>query len=125
MQMAKVFLVLGGLNAMLGVMFGAAAAHGLRSSLPQDMLSAFQTGVHYHMYHALGLVVIGALLLHVPGSTGLKWAGGLMFAGILLFSGSLYLLALTQIRWLGAVTPFGGVAFIVAWLLLVIAVVRL
>ena len=110
---ARLFLILGSLNALLAVLLGAFGAHGLKQRLAPDMLAAFQTGAQYHFYHALGLTLIGAITLHIPTSSYLKWAGWVMCAGIVLFSGSLYLLSLTDVRWLGAITPFGGIAFIV------------
>ncbi len=121
---ARLFLLLAGINAALAVIFGAFGAHGLKGMLAADMLAVFQTGVQYHFYHALGLLAVGILLLHYPASPWLKWSGWIMFAGIILFSGSLYLLVLTGIRWLGAITPIGGTAFIVSWLLLCVAVLR-
>jgi uncharacterized membrane protein YgdD (TMEM256/DUF423 family) len=118
---AKILLVLGSINAALLVMLGAFGAHALKARLSEQMMSVYQTAVQYHFYHALGLLLIGLLALQLPTSVWLKWSGGLMFAGIVLFSGSLYLLALTNIRWLGAITPIGGTAFILAWLFLAIA----
>ncbi len=115
---AKFFLLLGSINAMLAVMLGAFAAHGLKKSLPADLLAIFQTAVQYHFYHALGLLIIGLVAAQIPGSIWLKYSGWLMFSGILLFSGSLYLLSVSGIRWLGIITPFGGVCFIASWLLL-------
>jgi uncharacterized membrane protein YgdD (TMEM256/DUF423 family) len=123
-KMSKAFLILGSVNAMLAVMLGAFGAHGLRGRLSEAMLAVYHTGVQYHFYHALGLILIGLLALHLPASGLLKAAGWVMFAGVVLFSGSLYVLALTQLRWLGMVTPVGGVAFIIAWGLLTVAVYR-
>jgi uncharacterized membrane protein YgdD (TMEM256/DUF423 family) len=89
------------------------------------MLAIWQTAVLYHFWHALALVAIGiVIVLALPGSTVLKWAGWLMVAGLVLFSGSLYALALGGVRWLGAITPFGGTAWIAAWLLFAWAVIR-
>jgi uncharacterized membrane protein YgdD (TMEM256/DUF423 family) len=122
--MAKLFLILGAVNAMLAVMLGAFGAHGLRGRLSEAMQTVYHTGVQYHFYHALGLILIGILALHLPASGLLKTAGWLMFAGVVLFSGSLYVLALTQLRWLGMITPVGGLTFIVSWLLLALAVYR-
>ena len=122
--MPKLFLVLGALASMLGVMFGAFGAHALRARLTPDLLAIYQTAVQYHFWHALGLLLIGVIAIQMPASSMLKWAGWLMLAGIVLFSGSLYVLAITGARWLGAVTPFGGTAFIVSWVLLAIAVER-
>lgn len=121
---SKLFLVFGALAAMLAVVLGAFGAHALRARLAPDLLAIYNTAVQYHFWHALGLLVIGIVAIHLPSSIALKWAGWLMFAGIVIFSGSLYVLALTGARWLGAVTPFGGVAFILGWLLLAIAVAR-
>ena len=122
--MPKLFLVLGALASMLGVMFGAFGAHALRARLTPDLLAIYQTAVQYHFWHALGLLLIGVIAIQMPASSMLKWAGWLMLAGIVLFSGSLYALAITGARWLGAITPFGGVAFIVSWALVAVAVAR-
>jgi uncharacterized membrane protein YgdD (TMEM256/DUF423 family) len=121
---ARLFLLLGGANAMLVVVLGAFGAHALKARLSSDMMAIYHTGIQYHLFHAFGLLVIGLVAAWLPASAYLKWAGWLMSAGIVLFSGSLYLLSLSGQRWLGAVTPFGGVAFIVAWILFCIAVVR-
>lgn len=114
---SKIFLVIGSLNAMLAVMLGAFAAHGLKNHLTQDLMAIYQTAVQYHFFHALGLLVVGLIALHIP-SAAVKWSGWLMVMGILLFSGSLYLLAISGTRWLGMITPFGGICFITAWALL-------
>jgi uncharacterized membrane protein YgdD (TMEM256/DUF423 family) len=121
---AKLFLTLGALAAALGVALGAFGAHALRAKLPPDLLAVYRTGVEYHFYHALGLVLVGLAALHLPDSAPLKAAGWTMLAGIVLFSGSLYLLAVTGVRALGAVTPVGGVAFMVAWALFAWAALR-
>ncbi len=122
---AKLFLVLGALAGAAGVALGAFGAHALKARLTPDQLAVWQTAVQYHFWHALALVAIGILgALALPGSTALKWAGWLMVAGLVLFSGSLYVLVLSGARWLGAVTPFGGTAWIAAWLLLAWAVLR-
>jgi uncharacterized membrane protein YgdD (TMEM256/DUF423 family) len=122
---AKLFILLGALAGAAGVVFGAFGAHALKARLGSDMLAVWQTAVQYHFWHALGLIAIGILIaLALPGSVLLRWAGWLMVAGILLFSGSLYALALSGARSLGAVTPFGGVAWIAAWVLLAAAVLK-
>jgi len=108
--------ILAALNMIAAVGAGAFGAHGLKRMLAPDLLAIWQTGVLYHLIHALGLFVV-ALLGARYGSTLLSTAGTVMFAGIVLFSGSLYVLAITGTRWLGAVTPLGGVAFLVAWAL--------
>jgi uncharacterized membrane protein YgdD (TMEM256/DUF423 family) len=122
--MLRTFVTLGALNAMLAVALGAFGAHGLKQQLSTEMLTIYRTGVEYHMGHALGMVLVGVLCHYLPSSQLLAWAGGFMLAGIVLFSGSLYVLSMTGIRWLGAITPFGGTAFIVAWALVVAAVWR-
>lgn len=118
--MSKFFLSAGAINAALAVILGAFAAHGLKSRLSPEMLEVFQTGVQYHFYHALGLLIVGVLAIHFPESGYLRWSGWLMLAGIIIFSGSLYLLSTSGIAWLGAVTPLGGISFIAAWILLLI-----
>ena len=123
--MTKLALILGSINAMLAVILGAFGAHGLKGRLTEDLLAIYQTGVQYHFYHSLGLLLIGVIAWQLPGSVWLKWSAWIMLAGIILFSGSLYLLALTNVRWLGMITPIGGIAFIVAWLLLLVAAVKL
>jgi uncharacterized membrane protein YgdD (TMEM256/DUF423 family) len=100
--MSKLIIILAGVNGFLAVSIGAFAAHMLRDRLGPELLNTFQTGVQYHMYHALALLGIG-----------------LMMSGIVLFSGSLYLLSITGIRWLGAITPLGGLCFLTAWALIV------
>jgi len=121
---ARLFLALGGLAALAAVVLGAFGAHALKDRLPPEMLAVWRTGVEYHVYHALGLIAVGLVAMQLPGSALLKWAGWTMFAGIALFSGSLYVLAATGARWLGAVTPIGGIAFIAAWAMFVAAVLR-
>ena len=122
--MFKLFISLGSVNALIAVALGAFGAHALKARLSPDMLAIFETGVQYHFYHALGLLAVGMIAAHLPDSSLVKWSGSLMFFGILIFSGSLYILAITGIKWLGAITPIGGTAFITAWLLLAIAVLR-
>ncbi|MEM6810377.1 MAG: DUF423 domain-containing protein [Pseudomonadota bacterium] len=109
-------LTLGGLNAALAIVAGAFAAHGLEDTLPPNLLDAFKTGAQYHMYHALGLGLVGVVSQRTPASRALSLAGWLMLTGVILFSGSLYALALSGITVLGAITPLGGVVFISAWL---------
>jgi len=124
MSIAKLFLALGSINAMLAVILGAFGAHGLKSRLTTDLLSTFHTGVQYHFYHAIGLIAIGLIAMHLPVTAWLKWSGWLMFAGIVVFSGSLYALSIFNMRWLGMVTPVGGLAFIIAWLVLAMAIIK-
>ncbi len=122
--MDRLFFILGGISAGLAVALGAFGAHGLRAKLAVDMLQTFETGVRYQTYHAIALFAV-AFALSRWQTTGLSTAAGWLFvAGTLLFSGSLYLLAITGVRWLGAITPLGGVAFIAGWVCLVLAAVR-
>ena len=111
----KSFIVIGVIAMALGIVLGAFGAHGLKARLEPSLLAAYQTGVEYHLYHGLGLILVGVLGFHFPGAAGLQWGGWLLLAGMLLFSGSLYLMAISGVRWLGAITPFGGMAFIVGW----------
>jgi uncharacterized membrane protein YgdD (TMEM256/DUF423 family) len=113
-------LFLGALSALLGVGMGAFGSHGLKAILSPEMLTVYQTGVSYQMWHAIGLIGVALIRLQVSESRLLDWAGCLMFAGILLFSGSLYLLAVFNLKWLGMITPLGGVSFLISWLLIAI-----
>ncbi len=119
---AKLFITLGAHNAFLAVLLGAFGAHALKARLSADMMAVFHTGNQYHFYHALGLLLVGVVAVQLPDSALLRSSGWLMLTGIALFSGSLYVLAISGVRWLGAITPFGGLAFLAAWLLLAVAV---
>jgi uncharacterized membrane protein YgdD (TMEM256/DUF423 family) len=121
---SRLFLATGGVAALLAVALCAFGAHALRSRVAPEMLALWHTGVEYQVFHALGLLAVGIVAIHLPGSTLLRWSGLLMLVGIILFSGSLYLLALSGERWLGAVTPVGGLAFLAAWALFVAAVLK-
>jgi uncharacterized membrane protein YgdD (TMEM256/DUF423 family) len=116
--MDRLFFVIGSLMAFLAVALGAFAAHGLRNRLSADMFTIFEVGVRYHMYHALALLAVAWACSRWPAG-GAQYAGWLFLAGIIVFSGSLYILSVTGARWLGAVTPIGGVAFLVGWIILV------
>lgn len=115
--MDRLFFLLGSLSAVLAVALGAFAAHGLKGRLSEEFLNAFEVGVRYQMFHALGLLAVAWAWSRWP-KTEMAVAGWLFLAGSALFSGSLYLLALTGVRWLGIVTPVGGLAFILGWLVL-------
>lgn len=121
---ARIFLLIAGINGALVVALGAFGAHFLKTRLPPEMMAVYHTGILYHAIHALGLLAIGVVVGWLPGSGFLRAAGWTMLGGILAFSGSLYLLSVTGARWLGAITPVGGTAFIVAWLLFCVAVLR-
>lgn len=122
--MNHLFLALAAINGFLFVALGAFGAHGLKNRVPENLMGTWETAAHYQGIHSLALLAVGILLLHWPASMALRWAGGLFSVGIVLFSGSLYVLVLTETRWLGAITPFGGTAFLAAWVLLLVAVIR-
>lgn len=122
--MSRLAILLGSGNAALAIIFGAFAAHAINDHLSERMLAVFNTAVDYHLYHALGLIVVGLLIAHHPKSKALRSAIFLMLTGIILFCGSLYTLSLTGITKLGMITPFGGVAFIMAWGLVFVAFIK-
>jgi uncharacterized membrane protein YgdD (TMEM256/DUF423 family) len=113
---ARAALVSGCVSAALAVIAGAFGAHALRDALAPQLMGAYQTAVEYHFLHSLGLVLLGLVIESRPDHAWLRRAAVLMLVGIVLFSGSLYLLALTGLRGFGLITPFGGAAFIFAWL---------
>ena len=119
--MGKMLLSLAGALAALAVLLGAFGAHGLKAKLTPEMMAVYQTAVQYHMWHALGLALVALSSLRWPQLNLLYWAAWLMVVGIVLFSGSLYALALTNIKILGAITPFGGLALIAAWVVFAVA----
>ena len=121
--MERVFFTIGALFAFAGVAAGAFGAHSLNGRISNEMLLVFEVGVRYQMYHAFAL--IAAAWVHATWPSALATSGGWFFvAGILLFSGSLYLISLSGLRWLGAITPLGGAAFLVGWMCLAMAVWR-
>ena len=122
--MDRLFIALGALSGAMAVALGAFGAHGLKARLPADLLATFETGVRYQMYHALALLAVAWAMTRWSGSNLPAAAGWLFVAGTVLFSFSLYLLALTGQRWLGAITPLGGVAFVAGWVCLALAAWR-
>lgn len=112
--MERTFFALGAISAFIAVAVGAFGAHGLKNKLSSDMLAIFEVGVRYHMYHSFGLIAVAWAYSRWPSSL-VTTSGWLFVIGIILFSGSLYALSLTGIRVLGAITPFGGLAFLAAW----------
>ena len=121
--MDRTFVLLGAVSGFLAVAIGAFAAHGLKGRLSPDLFEVFEVGARYHMYHALALFGTAWAITRWPG-TAATTAGWCFVAGTVLFSGSLYALALTGIRPLGAITPLGGVCFLAGWVALGLAVVR-
>lgn len=116
--------MLGAIAMFMAVALGAFGAHALKARLAPDMAAIWQTAVQYHAWHALALLAAGILLVQDPGRAGVAWAAWLFAGGIVLFSGSLYALALTGMRGLGAITPLGGVAWLAGWAVLAWAVWR-
>lgn len=121
--MDRLFVGLGALSGLLSVAAGAFGAHALRATLSPEYLATFETAARYQMYHALALMVSGLAMARWPSAL-LSWAGWMFLVGTVLFSGSLYALALTGTRWLGAITPLGGAAFLAGWLALLLAMLR-
>src|SRR5687768_2450658 len=118
--MDRAFFGLGAASALVSVAAGAFGAHALKARLTPEHLTVFETAARYQMYHALGLLAVAWAVTRWPGSL-VAWGGWLFVVGTVLFSGSLYGLALTGVRWLGAITPLGGVAFLAGWLCLALA----
>ena len=119
--MARFYIIIAAVSGFLAVVVGAFAAHGLKKVLAPEMIEVVKTGVQYQMYHALALLVVASLLIHKPATAGLKASGWAFILGSLMFSGSLYALAIGGPRWLGPITPLGGLCFLVGWVLLAIA----
>lgn len=119
----RTLIAAGAINMFIAVGCGAFGAHGLKRMISEEMLAIWHTAVTYQVMHALGMIAIALLMPRIAGAA-MRWAGNLMLAGIVVFSGSLYLLALTGTRILGAITPLGGAAFLAAWLLVAWAACR-
>ena len=113
--MDRTFLFFGSLFGFLGVAFGAFGAHALKSRLSADMLAVFETGVRYQMYHAFAILIVAAAIGRIGEASLLVLAGWFFVAGVLLFSGSLYALSLSGVGVLGAITPVGGLLFLIGW----------
>ena len=121
--MDRFFFLSGAIAAFIAVALGAFGAHSLKTKLSADMLNIFEIGVRYQMYHALGLIAVAWATTRWP-EANLNAAGWAFIVGIVVFSGSLYLLSITDVRWLGAITPIGGLAFLIGWAILVWSVGR-
>jgi uncharacterized membrane protein YgdD (TMEM256/DUF423 family) len=121
-MMAKTYLLIAALNGFIAVALGAFGAHGLKHRLSTDLLAVYQTGVQYHFYHTLALLAVGLLMLQWPLNHSLRWSALLFCIGIVIFSGSLYVLSISGVRWLGAITPIGGIAFLAGWIMLAVAI---
>ena len=116
-------LFTGAISGFLAVALGAFGAHALKASLSEYAMTIFSTANEYHFYHSLALVLVGLLIRQKP-SPSLLWSGRCFASGTLLFSGSLYALSLTGVSWLGAITPMGGVLFLVGWIMLAIEAIK-
>ena len=123
MTAERLFVALGAMSAFVAVAAGAFGAHGLKARLSPDLIAVFEVAVRYQMYHALALIACAWAIGRWPGAL-VSSAGWLFVAGTIVFSGSLYALSLTGVRWLGAVTPIGGLAFLAGWLCLAAAAMR-
>lgn len=122
--MMKIFIIIAAINGLLAVALGAFGAHGLEGKIPDKYLGTWKTAVQYQMFHATGLFIIALIASKLPQTGLILTAGWFMLAGIILFSGSLYVLSVTQVKILGAITPLGGVAFLTAWVLIIITAVK-
>lgn len=121
----KAFFLSGSILMALAVAIGAFGAHGLAGKVTEKMLANWQTGAHYHLIHALGILIIALTIAKFGNSGLLTTAGWLLVVGIIIFSGSLYVMALTNVTMLGAITPIGGLAFIVGWICYAVAIAKL
>ncbi|WP_454190324.1 DUF423 domain-containing protein [Paenibacillus sp. Marseille-Q7038] len=122
--MAKKWIGIGAILVMLSVMIGAFGAHMLEPIIGEDKVSVYETGVHYHMIHALGIILIGVIAKVFGEAKLLVWSARLLFVGIILFSGSLYALSISGLGPLGAITPLGGVCFIAGWICLAVTALK-
>lgn len=122
--MVRAILVIASLSGALAVMLGAFGAHGLRGWLTPELMAIYQTGVQYHFYHTFALLACGVLAYNGMDNNAIRVSAYAFIVGIIVFSGSLYVLALTDLRWLGAITPIGGGAFVIGWTALAIGVMR-
>jgi uncharacterized membrane protein YgdD (TMEM256/DUF423 family) len=122
-QTTKQFLLLGTILMALAVCLGAFGAHGLKKIVSAEMLTVYQTGIQYQFYHALGLCVV-AFISHIHDTKWVKIAGNIMFVGVIIFSFSLYVLVLLDIKWLGAITPIGGVLMVISWTVLAWSILK-
>lgn len=122
-KLSRVFIISASISGFLATCLGAFGAHALKSKISMDMITVYQTGVSYQFYHSLALLLLGLLMFHYDNKY-LRSSGWMFGVGIMLFSGSLYLLAVTGIKQLGIITPFGGVAFLVGWLMLALGCIK-
>jgi len=112
----KYWIITGSVLMSFAILIGAFGAHSLKDKITTEYLTIFETGVKYHIYHALGIIIVSLCGLQFP-SVSLHFSCILFIVGIILFSGSLYILSITEIKWFGAITPIGGISFILGWML--------
>jgi uncharacterized membrane protein YgdD (TMEM256/DUF423 family) len=124
MNYGRKWIAWGAVSAFLSVAIGAFGAHGLREILTESAKQTYETGVQYHIAHSLGLILIGLLASQWQGSKWIEWSGRLLLSGIILFSGSLYVLSITGVKILGAITPLGGLSFLAGWILVAAAALK-
>ena len=117
----RAFLATGAIGGLLSVALGAFGAHALKGQLSERMLAAWGTSTDYQMFHSLALILVAVFMYQFPNIKRLQWSGRLFIVGLVLFCGSLYAMALTGITWLGAITPLGGVSFMLGWLMLALS----
>lgn len=122
-EFSRLVVVLAAISGFIATCLGAFGAHALKSKLGIEMLAVYQTGVNYQFYYTLALLLLGLLIIYYDNKH-LRLAGFMFTIGIVLFSGSLYLLAVTKIKLFGIITPFGGAAFLVGWLMLILAIYK-
>jgi uncharacterized membrane protein YgdD (TMEM256/DUF423 family) len=122
--MSNLFVFLGSVSGGLAVVLGAFGAHALRDRLGPQMLAVFETGVRYQLFHALAMLAVALLSERGRSASLLASSGALFLVGTFLFSGSLYVLTMTGVRWVGAITPIGGICFLGGWVLLALAAIR-
>jgi uncharacterized membrane protein YgdD (TMEM256/DUF423 family) len=125
MPIHRSLLIAAGMCGFTGVLAGTFGAHGLKKSLAPDLLSIYETGVHYHLAHAIALLGVAIIAGLMPLSRAARVAGWCMVVGIVIFSGSLYALAISEEKRLGMITPFGGVAFLIGWASLSVAAIKM
>jgi len=123
MERHILWIIIGSALAALAVAIGAFGAHGLKSRVSADDLIIFETGVRYHMYHSLALILLGLIGVNFQSNV-VQLPAILFLVGIIIFSGTLYLIPLTGLRWLGAITPIGGTALILGWIMLIFNLIR-
>ena len=117
----RAFLATGAIGGLLSVALGAFGAHALKGQLSERMLAAWGTSTDYQMFHSLALILVAVFMYQFPNIKRLQWSGRLFIVGLVVFCGSLYAMALTGITWLGAITPLGGVSFMLGWLILALS----